>query len=100
MEGEVEKLFMEYDIDNRGRISAQQIDLLFKTIGITLSIKDLRSLIFQYDKTKKKDLDLEEFRQLINGIVTMSDRYSNEVASYPSSKESDDVLAKNVQLFS
>ena len=73
MDKEVEKLFMEADNHKRGKLSTQQLDTMFRRIGITLTIKEIRALIFQYDKTKSKDLDLEEFRQLIHGIIAANE---------------------------
>ena len=70
MDGEVERLFYEADPTKRGKISTRQLEIMFKRMGITIAVKDIRGLIFQYDKTKSEDLDLHEFRQLICGIIT------------------------------
>ena len=69
MEMEIEKLYAEAIPNKRGKMSMKHLDLTFRKIGITLAVQQIRSLFFRYDKTKTKQLDLEEFRQLIEDIT-------------------------------
>ena len=69
MEGEIEKLYTEAVPNKRGKMSVKHLDHTFRKIGIPMRVQQIRSLFFRYDKTKTKQLDLNEFRQLIEDIA-------------------------------
>ena len=84
MDNEIKRLFMESKPDKNGKISTIQLHTCFKSIGITLAVKHVRALLYEYDKTKSKDLDLNEFRQLIYDIITISKSLRHETLNEPS----------------
>ena len=69
MEIEIEKLYTEAVPNRRGKMSIKNLEITFRKIGIAMTVQQIRTLFFHYDRTKSKKLDLDEFRQLIEDII-------------------------------
>lgn len=78
MENEVEKLFYENVPNKAGKIGLKQLRVIFNKFGYKLSVKQLRVILYHYDETKSKDLDLLEFKKLINDVVEFSEWVTGE----------------------
>ena len=75
-------LFKQADVSNDGIISLKELGKMFQSLGIKLSVKDVRSIIYKYDKDSKKGIDLEEFRALIRNVLSADNTYQKAYAAF------------------
>jgi len=72
---QIAELFKQADTSNDGTISIKELGKMFKSIGIKLSVKDVRGIVHKFDKDGSRGIDLEEFRALITEVLSAQTSY-------------------------
>lgn len=72
---EIKELFDAADKSGDGKISTRELGKMFKSIGVKLSVKDVKSLVIKFDSDRSRDIDLEEFRALITDVLNANKQY-------------------------
>lgn len=82
MADEIENLFKEVDKSNDGKVSLKELGRMFKQLGVTLSVKDVRQIIYKFDKDGSRDIDLGEFRELISDVLSANKGYEDAYEAF------------------
>jgi len=75
MSDEIKDLFEQVDRNGDGSISTKELGRMFKSLGVKLSVSDVRSIIYEFDKDGSRTIDLNEFRELIKDVSSANDSY-------------------------
>ena len=81
-EDRIASLFKQADTSNDGIISLKELGKMFKSLGIKLSVKDVRKIVYKYDEDGSKGIDLEEFRALITDVLSADNSYQQAYAAF------------------
>lgn len=60
-------LFKSFDLDNTGRITADNLKDAFTKFGRKISDEEINTIMKEHDIDNEGTLDLEEFSQMIKG---------------------------------
>ena len=82
MADQVEILFKEVDTSNDGIVSLKELGKMFKKLNIKLSVQDVRSIIYRFDKDHNKGINLEEFRELIADVFQANTAYDEAYKAF------------------
>merc|ERR1712226_887843 len=74
-ETEAELLFNEADINSDGKLSRKELKQLFKKLGYKLSQKDVTKMMDSFDADISRDLDIDEFRNLVKDLRLVNERF-------------------------
>ncbi|XP_057315827.1 calmodulin-like [Hydractinia symbiolongicarpus] len=96
MADEIESLFREVDVSNDGRISTKELGKMFKRLGVKLSVSDVKNLVYEFDKDGSRDIDLKEFRELINSVLSTNKVYEEAYEAFKVfDTNGDNVVSRN-----
>ena len=82
MADEIENLFNEIDSSKDGKISTRELGRMFKKLGVKLSPSDVKGLVYKFDKDGSRDIDLTEFRALINDVLSANKIYEEAYEAF------------------
>lgn len=72
---EIKQLFESTDKSGDGKISTRELGRMFKSIGIKLTVADVKSMVYKFDSDGSRDIDLTEFRALITNVLQANAQY-------------------------
>ena len=72
---QIKELFQTADKSGDGKISTRELGKMFKSIGVKLSVQDVKSLVYKFDADGSRDIDLDEFRALIADVLNANKEY-------------------------
>jgi len=81
-EDQIKELFQTADRDSNGRISTKELGRMFKAIGVKLSPKDVKKMVYKFDTDASKDIDLDEFRSLIKDVLDTNKVYEEAYETF------------------
>ena len=82
MADEIANLFREADTSGDGIMSIKELGKMFKSLGIKLSVKDVRAIVHKFDQDGSKGIDLEEFRALITEVLNANTTYQEAYEAF------------------
>ena len=74
-EEEADTLFNDADINNDGRLSRKELKQMFKKLGYKLTQRDVTKMLDSFDSDISRDLDIDEFRELVKDMCMMNKRF-------------------------
>ena len=82
----IKEQFDQADTNGDGVISLKELGKMFKSLGIKITVQDVKKIIQKFDANGSRSIDLNEFRKLIKDVFSANTSYED---AYEAFKEFD-----------
>lgn len=62
---EIKQVFAVFDLNGNGKISHNEMKIIFDKLGLGYSSMEIKKIIAVYDTNKDGEIDFEEFKQIM-----------------------------------